>query len=38
VERNYGYMFQWWGMAAAAVAFGLYAARRAARKEHAPGV
>ncbi|BAO85263.1 SURF1 family protein [Caballeronia cordobensis] len=32
VERNYGYMFQWWGMAAAAVAFGLYAARRAAKK------
>jgi surfeit locus 1 family protein len=40
VERNYGYMFQWWGMAAAAAAFGLYAARRAAKsttKEHAPG-
>ncbi|CAH2789528.1 MAG: Cytochrome oxidase biogenesis protein Surf1, facilitates heme A insertion [uncultured Paraburkholderia sp.] len=34
VERNYGYMFQWWGMAVAAVAFGLYAAR----KEHVPGV
>ncbi len=34
VERNYGYMFQWWGMAVAAVGFGLYAARRAARKEH----
>jgi cytochrome oxidase assembly protein ShyY1 len=32
VERNYGYMLQWWGMAAAALAFGLYAARRAARK------
>ncbi|MFM0323686.1 SURF1 family protein [Caballeronia glebae] len=32
VDRNYGYMFQWWGMAAAAVAFGLYAARRAAKK------
>jgi surfeit locus 1 family protein len=32
VERNYGYMFQWWGMAAAAVGFGLYAARRAAKK------
>jgi surfeit locus 1 family protein len=31
VERNYGYMFQWWGMAAAAVAFGLYAARRGAK-------
>jgi surfeit locus 1 family protein len=38
VGRNYGYMFQWWGMAAAAVAFGLYAARRAAKKEHAPTV
>ncbi|WP_153101472.1 SURF1 family protein [Paraburkholderia hayleyella] len=36
VERNYGYMFQWWGMALAAVAFGLYAARRAARKSAAP--
>ncbi|MFL9948267.1 SURF1 family protein [Paraburkholderia agricolaris] len=36
VETNYGYMFQWWGMAAAALAFGLYAARRAAKKEHAP--
>ncbi|MFP6557039.1 SURF1 family protein [Paraburkholderia sp. B3] len=33
VERNYGYMFQWWGMAAAALGFGLYAARRAAAKE-----
>ncbi|GLU32878.1 SURF1 family protein [Trinickia caryophylli] len=32
VERNYGYMLQWWGMAAAALVFGLYAARRAARK------
>jgi len=32
VERNYGYMFQWWGMAAAALGFGLYAARRAAKK------
>jgi surfeit locus 1 family protein len=32
VERNYGYMFQWWAMAAAAAGFGLYAARRAARK------
>lgn len=32
VERNYGYMVQWWAMAAAALAFGLYAARRAARK------
>jgi len=36
VERNYGYMFQWWGMAVAALGFGLYAARRAAKKEHAP--
>jgi cytochrome oxidase assembly protein ShyY1 len=35
VERNYGYMFQWWGMAAAALAFGLYAARRAAKKDPA---
>lgn len=33
VERNYGYMLQWWGMAIAAIAFGLYAARRAAKKE-----
>ncbi|TAM53543.1 MAG: SURF1 family protein [Paraburkholderia sp.] len=33
VERNYGYMLQWWGMAAAAFGFGLYAARRAAKKE-----
>lgn len=32
VERNYGYMFQWWGMAAAALVFGLYVARRAATK------
>ena len=32
VERNYGYMFQWWGMAAAALGFGVYAARRAAKK------
>jgi cytochrome oxidase assembly protein ShyY1 len=31
VERNYGYMFQWWGMAAAAIVFGLYAARRSAK-------
>ena len=37
VERNYGYMFQWWGMAVAALGFGLYAARRAAKKEHASG-
>jgi surfeit locus 1 family protein len=33
VERNYGYMLQWWGMAAAALGFGLYAARRSAAKE-----
>lgn len=33
VERNYGYMLQWWGMAAAALGFGLYAARRAAKKQ-----
>ena len=38
VERNYGYMFQWWGMAVAALGFGLYAARRAATKERSPGV
>jgi cytochrome oxidase assembly protein ShyY1 len=31
VETNYGYMVQWWGMAFAALGFGLYAARRAAR-------
>jgi len=31
VERNYGYMAQWWGMAVAAVVFGLYAARRSAK-------
>jgi len=37
VERNYGYMFQWWGMAAAALGFGLYAARRAATKERISG-
>jgi surfeit locus 1 family protein len=36
VDTNYGYMLQWWGMAVAAVGFGLYAARRAAKKEHAP--
>ena len=35
VETNYGYMLQWWGMAAAALGFGLYAARRAAKKEQA---
>jgi len=32
VATNYGYMLQWWGMAAAALIFGLYAARRAARR------
>ncbi|MCM2491274.1 SURF1 family protein [Burkholderia glumae] len=32
VGRNYGYMVQWWAIAAAAAGFGLYAARRAARK------
>ncbi|RAS30853.1 SURF1 family protein [Paraburkholderia bryophila] len=37
VERNYGYMFQWWGMAAAALVFGLYAARRAGRKAPVSG-
>jgi surfeit locus 1 family protein len=37
VERNYGYMLQWWGMAAAALGFGLYAARRAATKERTAG-
>ncbi|HXZ09009.1 MAG TPA: SURF1 family protein [Paraburkholderia sp.] len=35
VERNYGYMLQWWGMAAAAIGFGLYAARRAAKSARA---
>lgn len=34
VERNYGYMLQWWGMALAALVFGLYAARKAATKAH----
>ncbi|PQV45861.1 SURF1 family protein [Paraburkholderia sp. BL21I4N1] len=38
VERNYGYMFQWWGMAAAALVFGLYAARRAGKKAPVSGV
>ena len=32
-ERNYGYMVQWWAMALAALAFGVYAARRAAVHE-----
>jgi surfeit locus 1 family protein len=35
IARNYGYMAQWWGMAAAALILGLYAARRAALKEGA---
>ena len=35
VDTNYGYMLQWWGMAAAALGFGLYAARRAAKKDQA---
>jgi len=38
VDRNYGYMFQWWGMAAAALGFGLYAARRAATKKRGADV
>jgi cytochrome oxidase assembly protein ShyY1 len=33
VERNYGYMLQWWGMALAVIVFGLYAAYRAARMQ-----
>jgi cytochrome oxidase assembly protein ShyY1 len=33
VDTNYGYMLQWWGMALAALGFGLYAARRAAKKD-----
>lgn len=33
VDRNYGYMGQWWCMAAATLVFGLYAARRAALAE-----
>ncbi|WP_240647996.1 SURF1 family protein [Pararobbsia silviterrae] len=32
-QQNYGYMVQWWAMAVAALAFGLYAARRAALHE-----
>jgi surfeit locus 1 family protein len=35
VDTNYGYMLQWWGMAAAALGFGLYAACRAAKKDQA---
>jgi len=31
VERNYGYMLQWWGMAIVAIILGLYAAWRAGR-------
>ncbi|WP_321907620.1 SURF1 family protein [Paraburkholderia sp. J11-2] len=31
VERNYGYMLQWWGMALAALGFGLFAARKAGK-------
>jgi len=31
VERNYGYMLQWWGMAVVAIIFGLYAAWRAGK-------
>jgi len=31
VERNYGYMLQWWGMAVVAIILGLYAAWRAGR-------
>jgi surfeit locus 1 family protein len=31
VQRNYGYMVQWWAMAVAALGFGLYAAWRAGR-------
>ncbi|PVX97819.1 SURF1 family protein [Paraburkholderia unamae] len=37
VERNYGYMLQWWGMALAALGFGVYAARKAAAKERTEG-
>ncbi|WP_296653145.1 SURF1 family protein [Paraburkholderia sp.] len=37
VDRNYGYMLQWWGMAAAALVFGLYAGRRAATKARSAG-
>jgi surfeit locus 1 family protein len=33
VERNYGYMLQWWGMAIAVIVFGFYAAFRAARAQ-----
>ncbi|MGI4812533.1 MAG: SURF1 family protein [Janthinobacterium lividum] len=37
VERNYGYMVQWWSMALVALLFGLYAARQAARKAAGAG-
>jgi cytochrome oxidase assembly protein ShyY1 len=37
VERNYGYMLQWWGMALAALGFGLFAARKAATKARIEG-
>lgn len=37
VERNYGYMLQWWGMALAALCFGLFAARKAAKSEETRG-
>jgi len=37
VERNYGYMLQWWGMALAALGFGLYAARKSATKARTEG-
>jgi len=33
VERHYGYMVQWWGIAAAILLLGLYAARRTALQE-----
>lgn len=33
VERNYGYMLQWWGMAIAVIIFGLYAAWRAGKPD-----
>lgn len=35
-ERNYGYMLQWWAMAALAGGFGLYAGWRAWRNPGAP--
>jgi len=33
VERNYGYMLQWWGMAIAVIIFGLYAAWRGGKPD-----